>query len=114
MPTEFKIETEHPDEEIIVVTPVGEVDLASSPALRTRLSQIISESPKKLILDLSRVPYMDSSGVATLVEALQQSRRQSIVLLLASLQERVKSVFEIARLDTVFDIKADVATARGE
>ena len=114
MPTEFQIETEQPGEGIVVACPVGEVDLASSPALRTRLSQIISESPKKLILDLSRVPYMDSSGVATLVEALQQSRRKSTVLLLASLQDRVKSVFEIARLDTVFDIKADVATACGD
>ena len=114
MPSEFQIETEKPEDGIVVVSPVGEVDLASSPALRTRLIEIISETPKKLILDLSRVPYMDSSGVATLVEALQQSRRQSTVLLLASLQDRVKSVFEIARLDTVFDIRADVASACGE
>lgn len=114
MPSEFQIETEKPEDGIVVVSPVGEVDLASSPALRTRLIEIISETPKKLVLDLSRVPYMDSSGVATLVEALQQSRRQSTVLLLASLQDRVKSVFEIARLDTVFDIRADVASACGE
>ena len=114
MPSEFQIETEKPEDGIVVVSPVGEVDLASSPALRTRLIEIISETPKKLVLDLSRVPYMDSSGVATLVEALQQSRRQSTVLLLASLQDRVKSVFEIARLDTVFDIRVDVASACGE
>lgn len=114
MPSDFQIETQQPEEGIVVASPVGEVDLASSPALRTRLSQIISESPNRLIIDLSQVPYMDSSGVATLVEALQQSRRQSTTLVLASLQDRVKSVFEIARLDTVFDIKADVASACGE
>ena len=84
MPTEFQIETEQLEEGTVVACPVGEVDLASSPALRTRLNQIIAESPKKLVMDLSRVPYMDSSGVATLVEALQQCRRQSTVLLLAA------------------------------
>ena len=112
MPTEFQIETEQPGEGIVVACPVGEVDLASSPALRTRLSQIISESPKKLILDLSRVPYMDSSGVATLVEALQMTNRSGVRLALYGMQERVRSIFEIARLDTVFKITETFEQAR--
>lgn len=114
MPKEFHIDTAQPEEGVVVASPIGEVDLASSPALRNRLGEIISEAPKRLVIDLTGVPYMDSSGVATLVEALQQSRRQSTKLLLACLQDRVKSVFEIARLDTVFDIKADVASACGD
>ena len=51
MPSEFQIETEKPEDGIVVVSPVGEVDLASSPALRTRLIEIISETPKKLVLE---------------------------------------------------------------
>ena len=47
---------------------------------------------------------MDSSGVATLVECLQLSRRSGTTLLLCQLHERVLSVFQIARLDGVFDI----------
>lgn len=113
MPSELNIEIENPQDGVVVARPVGEVDLASSPTLRTKLTQIVSESPARLVLDLSQVPYMDSSGVATLVEALQQSRRHSTVLVLASLQDRVRSVFEIARLDTVFDIQPDLTSAFG-
>lgn len=114
MPSELNIEVEKPQDGVVVARPVGEVDLASSPNLRTSLSQIVAESPARLIIDLSKVPYMDSSGVATLVEALQQSRKHSTVLVLASLQDRVRSVFEIARLDTVFDIQPDMKSAFGD
>jgi anti-anti-sigma factor len=47
---------------------------------------------------------MDSSGVATLVEALQMTNRSGVRLALYGMQERVRSIFEIARLDTVFKI----------
>jgi len=52
------------------------------------------------------VPYMDSSGVATLVEAMQTARRTGGRLILCSMQAKVRSIFEIARLDTVFTIVA--------
>ena len=47
---------------------------------------------------------MDSSGVATLVEAMQLSRKQNASLVLFSMQDKVRSIFEIARLDRVFTI----------
>lgn len=111
MAREFQIDVDQRDDGNLVVTPLGEVDLASSPQLRTRLSELISQKPTHLVLDLSQVTYMDSSGVATLVEALQQCRRQSATLALAGLQDRVRSVFEIARLDTVFDIRPNLEAA---
>ncbi|MEC8321069.1 MAG: STAS domain-containing protein [Planctomycetota bacterium] len=114
MPSELTIEVDQSRDGIVVITPVGEVDLASSPVLRTRLGEVVKSRPNRVVLDLSKVPYMDSSGVATLVEGLQQCRRQSSDLFLAALQDRVRSVFEIARLDTVFTIEPDVATACGE
>ena len=57
--------------ETVVASPVGEIDLARSPSLRSRLAEVLKEKPSRLIIDLAQVPYMDSSGVATLVEALQ-------------------------------------------
>lgn len=87
-----------------VVTPEGEIDLHRSPAFRERLKKIAETRPKILVVDLSLVPYMDSSGVATLVEAMQISRRQSTSLVLCGLQDKVRSIFEIARLDMVFKI----------
>ena len=57
----------------------------------------------------------DSSGVATLVEAMQQTRRRGVKLVLCNMQEKVRSIFEIARLDTVFTIvdNTDQAMAVG-
>ena len=57
--------TKHDD--TVVASPVGEIDLARSPSLRNRLAEILAEKPARLIIDLAQVPYMDSSGVATLV-----------------------------------------------
>lgn len=94
-----------------VVTPIGEVDLTASPVLRQELKKLQSAPPKRLVVDLSQVPYMDSSGVATLVEAMQIARRNNTRLVLCGMQPKVRSIFEIARLDTVFAIAPDADAA---
>lgn len=111
MSIELTIHVEDQDGTVLV-RPEGEVDLARSPSLRHRLMEVIGAGPTKLILNLTDVPYMDSSGVATLVEALQQCRGRNAELILAAMQPRVRSVFEIARLDTVFTICDDLQTAQ--
>jgi anti-sigma B factor antagonist len=88
----------------ILVRAVGEIDLSCAAMLRQRLGQIQDGLPSRLVIDLSGVPYMDSSGVATLVEAMQIARRTDSKLVLAALQDKVRSIFEIARLDMVFAI----------
>lgn len=87
-----------------VVRPDGEIDLGSAPELRNSLNSAQKQKPEKLIVDLSDVPYMDSSGVATLVEAMQMTRKQGGTLVLCCMQDKVRSIFEIARLDMVFTI----------
>ncbi len=95
----------------IVLTPSGDVDLSCSRELQTHLKRALESKPKALVVNLEKVPYMDSSGVATLVEAMQIARKQSTKLVLCGLQDKVRSIFEIARLDRVFTIAADVAAA---
>jgi anti-sigma B factor antagonist len=81
----------------------GEIDLHNSPELRGALLELLEKaSPKKLILNLAQVPYMDSSAIAVLVEMLQKLRRAGGKLCLTNLQPRVKSLLEIARLDSIF------------
>ena len=94
------------DQKTIVLSVSGEVDIVRSPGLQTSLQDAIGQVPGKgaVIVDLSGVSYMDSSGVATLVRGLQLSRKKGVGLVLCSLQDRVRSIFEIARLDTVFPI----------
>lgn len=95
----------------IVLAPSGEIDLARSPLMRARVAEAMKAGPKRVVIDLAGVPYMDSSGVATLVEALQAARKSGAKLLLCSLTARVRSILEISRLDTVFTIVADRAAA---
>ena len=94
------------DQKTIVLSVSGEVDIVRSPSLQSSLQDAIGKAPGKgsVIVDLSGVSYMDSSGVATLVRGLQLSRKKGVGLVLCSLQDRVRSIFEIARLDTVFPI----------
>ncbi|MBU3729539.1 MAG: STAS domain-containing protein [Phycisphaerales bacterium] len=88
----------------VVLTPKGEIDMAHSPSLQKTIASVQAEKPPKLVLDLSAVPYMDSSGIATLVEALQTSMRNKSKLVLCNLSPRVRSAFEISRLIQMFSI----------
>ena len=86
----------------------GEIDLHNSPDLRAALiGMLTSPLPKRLILNLSQVPYMDSSAVAVLVEALQKLRPSGGRVMLVALQPRVKGLLEIARLDSIFVLADD-------
>src|SRR5688500_16064078 len=92
----------------VIATVKGDIDLHNSPQLRTRLLKFLEEQkPKKLILNLGGVTYMDSSAIAVLVEALQKLRKTGGKIYLTDLQPRVKGLLEIARLDSIFVICAD-------
>ena len=94
-----------------VVSACGEVTVFSSPLLREALRKIAVDRPARLILDLSETRYIDSSGVATIVEVLQATQRYKGKLILAGLNARVRGVFEIARLDSIFPMAASVQEA---
>lgn len=91
-----------------IVRPIGEIDLSRAPSFRTHLVAANSKRPRKLIVDLASVGYMDSSGIATLVETMRNVRQNGGKLILCAMQNKVRSVFEIARLHTVFTIVANV------
>jgi anti-sigma B factor antagonist len=97
----------------VVVTPRGEIDYADAPVFREALRRVGEQRPSKLVVDLSGVDYMNTPGVATLVEALQSARRHQTRLVLAGLSERVAAVFDIARLTRVFEIVPDRSSAIG-
>jgi anti-sigma B factor antagonist len=87
----------------VVASIRGDIDLHNSPELRTAmLGVLLRNNPTKLVLNLAEVPYMDSSAIAVLVEALQKIRRAGGKVYLTNLQPRVKGLLEIARLDTIF------------
>jgi anti-sigma B factor antagonist len=79
----------------------GEIDLESSPAAREILLKCF-EVTSNVIVDLSGVTYIDSSGVASLVEALQAAKKNGSRFALAATSEPTRRVLELARLDKVF------------
>jgi anti-sigma B factor antagonist len=87
-----------------VAVPTGEIDLQSSPALYGALMQVCRERPRKLVIDLHEVKYMDSSGVSTLVEVFRCVNGYGGKLVLLSPTARVRGMFEIAKLDQFFTI----------
>ena len=100
-------ETERPN-----VFPLeGEIDLHVSPGISASMKSLIAEKPKQLVVDLSRVSYIDSSGLAVLIEGMQNVAGYGGKFALAGLQEGVRPIFEIARLDQVFRIYPDVDSA---
>ena len=95
-----------------IFTPEGAIDLHVSPELRASLRAIIDEEkPKRLVVDLSRVPYIDSSGLAVLIGAMQSLEHEGGIFLLAGAQEGVRMILESARLDQYFRLFPDVEAA---
>jgi anti-anti-sigma factor len=88
----------------VVLDVAGDVDLSRSLAFQQSLLAVLDKHPLMVVVNLEKVPYMDSSGVASLVKLLSRARKQKVSLRLAGLTKRVRSIFEITRLDGVFEI----------
>jgi anti-sigma B factor antagonist len=89
----------------------GEIDLHVTPSVTTSLNSMIEKKPERLVVDLSGVTYIDSAGLAALIGAMQKVEGYGGKFLLAGLQETVRSIFEISRLDQVFQIFPDADAA---
>ncbi|MFH1407214.1 MAG: STAS domain-containing protein [Candidatus Omnitrophota bacterium] len=82
----------------------GEVDVTTSPDLRKLFERMARDKTKTLVLNLQNVSYIDSSGLATLVEGLQRAKSYNGKLKLTNLSGKAKSLFEITKLERIFDI----------
>jgi anti-sigma B factor antagonist len=94
----------------VVVALTGEIDMEEAPKVRRALLDCMKQK-RDILVDLSQVTYIDSSGIASLIEGLQAARKQKNDLALVSVSQRARRVLELARLDKVFTIHADLATA---
>ena len=91
----------------LIVAFEGEVDLASSPEARRVLLECVGKK-RPVVVDLSKVRYIDSSGVAALVESLQAARKGGSFFALAAVGDATLRVLQLARLDKVFAIHPTV------
>ncbi len=81
----------------------GEVDLSNSSTVRKNLLAIIKKG-HSVIVDFEKLEYIDSSGLATLVEGLNVAKKSNLTLIIAAINGSPKQVMEITRLDQVFTI----------
>ena len=90
---------------IAMIRVEGEVDMFTSPSLRdTLVLYFKNKKVAAVVVDLARVSFMDSSGIATLVEGLQWSRKQTRPFVLAGLGDTVYNALSLTKLDNVFTI----------
>src|SRR5881394_1384854 len=89
----------------------GEVDLHVSPEVAESLRSIIETKPNVVAVDLAKVTYLDSSGLAVLIDGMQKVQEYGGKFAIANVQESVLHIFEIARLDQVFQIFPDIDAA---
>ena len=89
----------------------GEIDINSSPMIKKSFDRLISQKTPKIVINLSKVTYVDSSGLATLVELLKNMRSYNGRMRLACMSPKIKSLFEITKLEKLFEILADEETA---
>src|SRR4030095_959291 len=94
-----------------VVPLKGEIDLHVSPSVTASLNAMIDKKPERLVVDLSSVTYIDSSGLAALIAAMERVEGYGGKFLLAGVQEPIWDIFENLRLDQVFQVFPDAAGA---
>ena len=91
-------------DDAVVVAAAGEITIRESPDLHKSLVEVCNRRPKKLVIDLSQVKHIDSSGVGTLVEAFRRVKQANGRMCLVGMTDMVRGVFEITKLDQFFSV----------
>ena len=97
--------------EPIIISLDGEIDLHESPNVRETLRPLIDKKVPRIYVDMSEVTYVDSSGLAVLIDAMQRIANYGGKFGLIAIRPAVRTVLEIARLDQVFRVYPDRASA---
>ena len=86
-----------------IVDVTGDIDMGTSPVLRRTLLETLKKTPR-LAVNMHEVRYVDSSGIASLVEVLKEARNKKKRLILFGLNAAVHDVLQLTRLTTIFEI----------
>lgn len=89
----------------------GEIDMLTTPALRAKVTEELQGGPSVLVLDMLSVDFLGSSGLALLVEALDESRTRSVALRLVANSRPVSRPLQATGLTDLFDMYPSVEDA---
>ena len=105
------VDIESPQAGITVLRPQGTLDMSNVPTFRHTLESEVQRAQRGLIVVLSEIQFMDSSGIAVLIEGLKWSRGRALPYVLTQLTPAVQMVIELARLEHFFTIATSVEDA---
>jgi anti-anti-sigma factor len=92
------------DHDSVVLTPVGDLDMATGPAFVAEVRCVLSTSPKRMVFDLGSLAFLDSSGCRALLLGLREARASGVhVGLQGDMAPIVQLVVDITLLDSIFD-----------
>jgi anti-sigma B factor antagonist len=100
----LKVDTRHPREGVAVIGLSGEVDVYTSPRLKQEIVDLLNSGTHKLVVDLTGVEYLDSTGLGVLIGGLKRAREREGDLKLICDNLRILRIFEITGLTKIFDI----------
>lgn len=89
---------------IKIVQPSGVLDATKSQEFRQEVIKLLESKPKIVLVDLKNISFMDSSGLGALVLAFKTLRASDTKLVLCSINEQIKILFELTGMDKVFEI----------
>ena len=109
---DFRIDENKLNDQVAVLNLSGSLTALTAPLLREKLNELLAENQTQIILDFTKVSFLDSSGLAVIVAGLKGAREQGGWLKLAGLSPQVRSIFEVTRLDRVFEIYQSLAAVQ--
>jgi len=107
----LRVETQRPREGVAVISLGGEVDVYTSPRVKQEVVDLLNNGTHKLVVDLSGVEYLDSTGLGVLIGGLKRARERDGDLKLVCDNLRILRIFEITGLTKIFDIHRTEAEA---
>ena len=100
----FKIEMKTIEKKVPVIQLEGEVDVYTAPQLKQQMIGLLETGAKELVVNLTKVEYLDSTALGVLIGGLKRIRELDGNMVLVCPSPRIKRVFEITGLDKIFDI----------
>ncbi|TFG43796.1 MAG: anti-sigma factor antagonist [Gemmatimonadales bacterium] len=96
---------------VLIVEVEGQLIVGNRQELKATIQQALDNGERKLLVDFAKTGYIDSSGLGALVSISKKVREQGGELRLSGLNEDLRSLFELTKLDTLFAIADDSAQA---
>lgn len=101
------------NERVVIAVKEERLDAHNSNELKERILRTLEEGGRRLVVDLSAVTFIDSSGLGALLSGYKNANQRSGSFVLSGLQPRVRSMFDLTRLNRVFEIYPGLEEALG-